>query len=93
MFERIRAGEDYVLDSQGNNLHVASWRDDFLGALPVPDLQHQPVYKWAADIKRALAMKGFYYSYDETLSKRIFPILVKMFKPRNWASIPANDLT
>ena len=87
-FEQVKP----VVDLTGSN-SVASWREDFIGALPTPDPKGQAVYKWAADIRRALAMKGYQPPYHETVSKRVFPILVKMFRPRNWASIPATDLT
>ena len=69
----------------------ASWKEDFVGVIPQPK-QGQKVHEWAEDVAFCLHMKGYNWPYSDTLSERVFPYLVKMFKPKNYASIPSRNL-
>ena len=75
-----------------NNSRDSTWKEDFLGALPLPK-QGQLVCKWADNIVKCLQMKGYNYPYPDTVSRRVFPYLVKLFRPHNYASIPSRNLT
>ena len=77
--------------SAGKLPKEASWKEDFIGAIPQPKVG-QKVYEWADDIIYCLHMKGYDWPYSNSLSQRVFPYLVKLFKPRNYASVPSQHL-
>ena len=77
--------------SAGKLPKEASWKEDFIGAIPQPK-PGQKVYEWADDIIYCLHMKGYDWPYSNSLSQRVFPYIVKLFKPRNYASVPSKHL-